>query len=114
MTPRLPARGLAGRLDAIEKTRDARRLMHPYRLADGSTARLSTLDVLDALRDALALNYAERHDHDPAAPVDAPPAITRTLARVDTDSDQSMFGRLVQQASAAWCDAYDHQDGADA
>jgi hypothetical protein len=96
----------------VEQIRDSRRLMHPYRLTDGTTARLSTFDVLAALRDGLARDYAERHD-EPAD--DQPPNdVVRTLARLDTDHDTSMFGRLTQQLSAAWCDTHDNPEDTDA
>ncbi|MFD8610534.1 hypothetical protein [Streptomyces sp. NPDC059631] len=99
MTPR--STPLARRLLIIEKQRDGRRLMHAYRLTDGRTVRLSTLDILDALYTGLALHG--EHVTDP------PPGIVRTLALLDPDDDTSMMGRTVRGVAAEWCTAYDER-----
>ncbi|MFE6742324.1 hypothetical protein [Streptomyces tubercidicus] len=90
---------LARRLHAVEKMRDGRRLMHTYRLTDGRTVRLSTLDVLDALHNGFAM-----HGQHPAEP---PPDIVRTLALLDPDEHDSMMGRTVRAIATEWCAAYD-------
>lgn len=97
MTPR--STPLARRLLAVEKQRDGRRLMHAYRLTDGRTVRLSTLDVLGALQEGFALHG--EHVTEP------PPAVVRTLALLDPDADTSMMGRTVRGVAAEWCTAYD-------
>ncbi|MFB6620332.1 hypothetical protein ACIGFK_07445 [Streptomyces sp. NPDC085524] len=89
---------LTRRLHAVEQRRDGRRLVHPYRLADGSAVRLSTLDVLAALRDGLALHGTH---------VTAPPSpVVRSLAALDPADDTSMMGRTVRAVAAEWCAAY--------
>ncbi|MFI5805792.1 hypothetical protein [Streptomyces sp. NPDC051561] len=90
---------LTRRLLAVEKTRDGRRLMHAHRLTDGRTVHLSTLDVLAALQDGLALQ-GERV-------TEPPPDIARTLALLDPDDDTSMLGSTVHAVAAEWCAAYD-------
>ncbi|MFK0297417.1 hypothetical protein ACIQU6_44120 [Streptomyces sp. NPDC090442] len=90
---------LSRRLVAIEKQRDGRRMMHTHRLADGRTVRLSTLDVLDAVHDGLALDG--QHVTEP------PPPIVRTLAQLAPEDDTSMMGRLTRAVAAEWCAAYD-------
>ncbi|MFH8343766.1 hypothetical protein [Streptomyces sp. NPDC018045] len=90
---------LARRLVAIEKQRDSRRLMHAHRLTDGRTVRLSTLDVLEALHDGLAL-----HGHHVTEP---PSDVVRCLALLAPDDDTSMMGRLTRSVAAEWCAAYD-------
>jgi hypothetical protein len=90
---------LARRLSTVEKQRDSRRLMRTYRLTDGRTVRLSTLDVLGALGAGLAL-----HDQQLTEP---PPDIVRTLARLDPGDDSSVMGRTTQAVAAEWCAAYD-------
>ncbi|WP_155059736.1 hypothetical protein [Streptomyces blattellae] len=90
---------LARRLLAVEKRRDGRRLMHSHRLTDGRTVRLSTLDVLGAVHDGLALHG--QHVTEP------PPDIVRTLAMLDPDDDTSMMGRTIRAVAAEWCAAHD-------
>lgn len=90
---------LSRRLLAVEKRRDGRRLMHAHRLTDGRTVRLSTLDILGALYDGLALHG--EHVTEP------PPDIVRTLALLDPDDDTSMMGRTIRGVAAEWCAAYD-------
>ncbi|MFJ7587163.1 hypothetical protein ACIQZO_07150 [Streptomyces sp. NPDC097617] len=90
---------LSRRLGAVEQKRDGRRLMHPHRLTDGRTVRLSTLDILGALQDGLALHG--QHVTEP------PSDVVRTLAMLDPDDDTSMMGRLTRAVAVEWCAAYD-------
>ncbi|MEV0438970.1 hypothetical protein AB0I84_09400 [Streptomyces spectabilis] len=94
-------RPFARRLHAVEKQRDGRRLIHAHRLTDGRTVRLSTLDVLAAVHDGLAL--------DGQHPAEPPPDIVRTLALLDPEADPSVFGRLTRGVAAEWCAAHDEQ-----
>lgn len=97
MTPRPTP--FTRRLLAVENKRDGRRLMHTHRLTDGRTVRLSTLDVLGAVHDGLALDG--QHVTEP------PPTLVRTLARLDPEDDTSMMGRLTRAIAVEWCAAYD-------
>jgi hypothetical protein len=106
VTPRQPARGLAGRLAAVEKIRDGRRLMRTYRLPDGRTVRVSTLDALRMTMDGLRLEYSGRHDTEPPA-VPEPPPVARTMAQLPPDADKSVVGDLMQRVATEWCHAYD-------
>ncbi|MFI6471501.1 hypothetical protein ACIBL5_14805 [Streptomyces sp. NPDC050516] len=94
-------RPLARRLSAIEKQRDTRHLMHAHRLTDGRTVRLSSLDMLDALHDGLALDG--EHVTEP------PSGLVRTMALLDPEADPSMMGRLMLGVAAEWCAAYDEE-----
>ena len=89
---------LARRLAAIEQQRDRRRLAHTYRLADGRTVRLSTLDMLRTFTIGLAL-----HGQEPTAP----PPTARDLAQLPPDADTSMIGRSMRAVAVEWCEAYD-------
>jgi hypothetical protein len=101
----MPARGLAGRLAAVEQVRDSRRLMHPYRTKDGRTVRVSSLDVLRMVNDGLRMEYDARHDAEPA-PAPEPPPVARTVATLDPDNN-SMLLDLMWHVATEWCDAYD-------
>lgn len=90
---------LARRLAAVEQKRDARRLMHTYRLTDGRTARLSLLDAAALVGNAYAL--------DTTAPPPKPPAVARALAQQDPADDPSPWGALGRAAAAEWCAAFD-------
>lgn len=90
---------LARRLIAVEQKRDGRRLMHAYRLTDGRTVRLSTLDILRAVHDGLRMHG--QHVTEP------PSDVVRSLAMLDPDDHTSMMGRTTRGVAAEWCAAYD-------
>ncbi|MGW0632106.1 hypothetical protein [Streptomyces sp. NPDC002758] len=87
---------LARRLAAVEQKRDGRRLMHTYRLADGRTVRLSTLDMLHTLKAGLVLNGKEPPE---------PPPVARDMAQLPPDD--SMMGATKRAVAVEWCEAYD-------
>ncbi|MFP8904806.1 hypothetical protein [Streptomyces atacamensis] len=87
---------LARRLIAVEEKRDRRRLARPYRLTDGRTVRLSTLDMLRAFGDGLAL--------DGQLPPEPPPVV-RDMAQLPPDS--STVGASMRAVAVEWCAAYD-------
>ncbi|WP_406321921.1 hypothetical protein [Streptomyces sp. NBC_01637] len=87
---------LARRLVAVEQKRDGRRLAHTYRLTDGRTVRLSTLDMLRTLMDGLALNGKEPPE---------PPPVARDMAQLPPDD--SMMGATMRAVAVEWCEAYD-------
>jgi hypothetical protein len=87
---------LARRLVAVEQKRDGRRLAHTYRLTDGRTVSLSTLDMLRTLMTGLALNGKEPPE---------PPPIVRDMAQLPPDD--SMMGRSMRAVAAEWAQAYD-------
>lgn len=103
---RTTTRRFTGRLDAIEKAADSRRLVDVYRLADGTSARLSAFDALAAMWTGLTLDYAQRHGE--PHQLQPPTTAARTLARLDPDTNDSVAGRLMQQLSANWCNTYDN------
>ncbi|MGW0626058.1 hypothetical protein [Streptomyces sp. NPDC002758] len=89
---------LGRRLADVEQKRNGRRLMHPYRLADGRTVHLSTLDMLRTFMAGLALNGKEPPE---------PPPVARDMALLPPDADTSMMGRSMQAVAVEWCEAYD-------
>ncbi len=97
MTPRRTP--LTRRVLTVENKRDGRRLMHTHHLTDGRMVRLSTLDVLGAVHDGLALDG--QHVTEP------PPPLVRTLAQLTPEGDTSMMGGLTRAIAAEWCAAYD-------
>ncbi|MGI5512754.1 hypothetical protein [Streptomyces sp. CA-106131] len=89
---------LARRLADVEQKRNGRRLMHPYRLTDGRTVHLSSLDMLRTLMAGLAIDGQEPPE---------PPTVARDMALLPPDD--SMMGATMRAAAAEWCAAYDER-----